>query len=380
MTEKAPVHWCFITPEYPPTVGGVADYTRLVATHLLKAGQAVSVLAPTRGQPPIDNGLDVQPVLGEFGPIGFWRGSKVLDGLPRPRRLFLQWVPHGFGFKSMNLLLVLWIWWRVVVRRDQLWIMVHEPFLRFEKSWKQRVAASIHRVMVWVLLACPDQIFAGNKLWINLLSFWAPKGKSIKWLPVPSCVPDESNPDIANSIKRKFCPNGILIGSFGTYGSNTSIPLKSCFEKLLNQRDRVNALFIGKNSDVFASSLITNNPHFDCRVFGTGSIVSKDLSNYIKACDFFVQLNEEGLSTRNSSLMTILNIGKTGVGNVGAVTDSDWGFWEGFQVVESLQVEQKVLYFADNPQTIPEMEALAKKLYLDNFSLEIVCKKLLAFP
>ena len=340
MSKNFSINWVCITPEYPPSVGGVADYTRLVATHLVKACQAVSVLAPTRGQAPIDNGLDVQPVLGEFGPIGFWRGSNFLDRIPRPRRLFLQWVPHGFGFKSMNLLLVVWIWWRVMVRRDQLWIMAHEPFFRFEKSWKQCVAGSVHRVMVWVLLACADQIFAGNRLWINLLLFWTPKGKPIHWLPVPSNVPDRYDPQVVSDIKKNLVPDGILVGSFGTFGPSTSRLLESCFKELLNKRERTSALFIGKNSDIFATSLIKKNPHFKGRIFGTGSMDSEGLSNHIAACDFFVQLNEEGLSTRNGSLMAILSIGKTGVGNIGAVTDSDWNSWKGFFVVKNIEVDR----------------------------------------
>jgi len=336
------------------------------------------VLVPSRGEPPWDTGLTVKPVLGKFGPIGFWRGSRVLDSLQRPRRLFLQWVPHGYGFKSMNLLLVLWLWWRVVVRRDQLWIMAHEPFLRFEKSLKQCVAAGIHRIMVCVLLACADQIFAGNRLWVSLLSYWAPKNRSINWLPVPSTVPNECEVNQVNEIKRRYSPGGILVGSFGTYGSNTSSLLSSCFEGFLNKRGNVSALFIGKNSEKFANTFLNKKPQFGGRVFGTGSLDHNDLSNHLKACDFFVQLNDEGLSTRNTTLMAILSMGKSGVGNFGNVTDLEWNYWKGFLIVGSCEVELKVLYLADNPKIIPEMEMLAKKLYNENFSLEIICRRLLA--
>ena len=29
-----------------------------------------------------------------------------------PRRLFVQWVPHGFGYKSLNMPFCLWVWRR----------------------------------------------------------------------------------------------------------------------------------------------------------------------------------------------------------------------------------------------------------------------------
>jgi len=265
-----------------------------------------------------------------------------------------------------------------VIRRDQLWIMAHEPFFRFEKSLKQCVAAGIHRIMVWVLLACADQIFAGNRLWVTLLSYWAPKDKPINWLPVPSTVPIVFKDDIVKRIKSKFSPEGILVGSFGTYGSNTSSLLASYFERLLDNRGSVSALFIGKNSEKFADSFLNKKPQFAGRVFSTGSLDHNDLSNHLKACDFFVQLNEEGLSTRNTTLMAILSMGKTGVGNFGAVTDLEWNYWKGFLIVGPCDVGLKMLYLVDNPKFIEEMEVLAKELYKENFSLEIICARLLA--
>ena len=71
MPKKNKAYWCLITPEYPPTLGGVADYTRLVAMKLVEAGEQVTVLAPSRDSPPIDPGLSVEPVMGEFGLRGF---------------------------------------------------------------------------------------------------------------------------------------------------------------------------------------------------------------------------------------------------------------------------------------------------------------------
>jgi glycosyltransferase involved in cell wall biosynthesis len=380
MPEKAPVHWCFITPEYPPTVGGVADYTRLVATHLVQAGQQVTVLAPSRGEPPRDEGLAVEPVLGKFGPIGFWRGSQVLDSLPRTRRLFLQWVPHGFGFKSINLLVVLWIWWRVVIRRDQLWIMVHEPFLRFENSLRQWIAALIHRLMVWILLRCAEKVFAGNKFWISLLTFWAPRKQVIQWLPVPSNVCENVSNEEESVIRAQLGNNKFLIGNFGTYGKNTTKLLESFFYKILIKDGKYGVVCIGKNSDVFVSSFIQLYPALAKRIFSTGSLNGNDLSKHIKSCDLFVQLNQEGVSTRNGTLMAILSHGKTGVGNKGIVTCAElqeWNSWQCFWIVETDKVEEVVIKISDDQRLIRNFETRAKKVYNDQFSIESLVKKIL---
>jgi len=346
------VHWCFITPEYPPTVGGVADYTRLVATHLLKAGEQVSVLAPTRGQPPIDNGLDVQPVLGEFCPIGFWRGSKVLDGITRPRRLFLQWVPHGFGFKSMNLLLVLWIWWRVVVRRDQLWIMAHEPFLAFEHGFKQRFAAFVHRGMVLVLFRLAGRAFAGNQLWVKTLSHWCPKSLKIEWLPVPSNVPIYGDREKINEIKKRVACSHFLVGHFGTYGSHAGHKLESLIRELFSIGARVKILLLGKNGDFFLKQIESKNPELIGKIVALGAQTLDEISSEISACDVMVQPYAGGISTRNGSLMAVLSHGIPCVANRGHVTDPEWDEWGIVDLVEEddhLGMVEKVKVLLNDP-------------------------------
>lgn len=327
MTLGNSLHWFFITPEYPPAVGGVADYTRLVATHLVKAGQAVSVLAPTRGQAPFEIGLDVQAVLGEFGPIGFWRGSKVLDGIPSPRRLFLQWVPHGFGFKSMNLLLVLWVWWRVVVRRDQLWIMAHEPFLAFENGFKQRLAACVHRGMVWVLFRLAGRAFAGNQLWIKTLSPWCPKSLKVEWLPVPSNVPINEDREKINEIKKQVAASDFLVGHFGTYGSQAGQKVLNLIDFLFSQNLSYKFLLLGKNGDLFLKEVESKRPELKGKILAPGIQSLEEISIGISACDVMIQPYGGGISTRNGSLMAVLSHGIPCVANRGHVTDPEWDEW-----------------------------------------------------
>jgi glycosyltransferase involved in cell wall biosynthesis len=373
-----PKCWCFITPEYPPTVGGVGDYTRLVAMNLANNGQEVIVLAPFGEVPLQKDNIKIKTVLGKFGPIGFWRGSCILDCVPKPSRLFLQWVPHGFGFKSMNLLLIVWIWWRVVVRQDRLWVMVHEPFFRFENSLKQVLAAFVHRLMVWVLLRCAERVFAANRLWIDLVSYYAPKKLLIDWLPIPSNIPVESDPVRKSLIKKKYADGKMLVGNFGTFGLNTSVLLGSEIKKVLISNSNINILFIGKNSEIFLDYFLRENHGFKNCVFATGELSTCELSYHLSACDFFIQLNQEGISARNGTLMAILSHGKTGVGNWGTVTDPEWANCDGFFVESLGEIESKVAFLANNPSECLRMGKVALDLYTKRFSLDEVGKKLLS--
>jgi glycosyltransferase involved in cell wall biosynthesis len=334
MTEKAPVHWFFITPEYPPTVGGVGDYTRLVADQLGQAGQEVTVFAPTREEPPQDKGFLVEPVLQAFGLFGFWRGSRILTSSPKPRRLFLQWVPHGYGFKSMNLLLVVWLWWRVVVRRDQLWIMAHEAFLGFENGIKQRLAACVHRGMVWVLFRLASRGFAGNRLWIQALQVWCPRRVSLEWLPVPSNVTFVNNEDKVRQLRAKFADKDFLVGHFGTYGAQAGQKIINLIDCLFPQKLGCKLLLLGKNGDLFLREVESKRPELKGNILAPGIQSLEEISIGISACDVMVQPYGGGISTRNGSLMAVLSHGIPCVANRGHVTDPEWDEWKIVDLVD----------------------------------------------
>src|SRR3954466_9251737 len=103
-----PIH--LLTPEYPPMSGGVADYTRLVARGLSAAGDDVHVWCAAGGRGGAAGRFTVHPELGTFQRADLARAGKLLDTFSSPRRLLVQWVPHGYGFRAMNVGFCLWLW------------------------------------------------------------------------------------------------------------------------------------------------------------------------------------------------------------------------------------------------------------------------------
>src|SRR6185503_14380714 len=93
--------WHFVSPESPPRVGGVADFTRVMATALAATGRQVHVWSPA----PADAmaGVNVHPLEGGYAARHLGAIGRALDTCEAPRRLFVQWVPHGFGYKSLNI-------------------------------------------------------------------------------------------------------------------------------------------------------------------------------------------------------------------------------------------------------------------------------------
>src|ERR1700682_5498496 len=102
--------WHMITGEYPPQAGGVSDYSRVVARGLAAAGDKVDVYAPkTPGVDPNDESVVVHRLPGHFGPRALAELSRSL-GRRKNERLLIQYVPHAFGFKAMNLHFCLWLY------------------------------------------------------------------------------------------------------------------------------------------------------------------------------------------------------------------------------------------------------------------------------
>ena len=95
--------WHIITGEYPPQAGGVSDYTWLVANGLALAGNAVHVWAPQCGSPSNSvTTVEVHRLSGHFGPRALAALARAVRADPACS-LLVQYVPHAYGFKAMNL-------------------------------------------------------------------------------------------------------------------------------------------------------------------------------------------------------------------------------------------------------------------------------------
>src|SRR5262245_34579123 len=148
----------FLTPEYPPCNGGVADYTHQIATELSRSGASVHVWGPAGIASQPGSAIVVHPELGRFRPADLSRTGRLLDEFPSPRRLVVQWVPHGFGRRAMNLPFCFWLWRRSVAG-DAVEVIVHEPFVTFSGGIGQYAVAAVQRVMTLMLLSAARRVW-----------------------------------------------------------------------------------------------------------------------------------------------------------------------------------------------------------------------------
>ena len=333
--------WHLITCEYPPQSGGISDYSKLVATGLAAEGETVHVWCPSSSAPaavsngaaPLKeelpagiSGVVVHRELGQMSSTELRRVGKMLDNFPAPRRTLVQWVPHGYGYKSMNLPFCWWLWKRAKLKRDQIEIMVHEPFLGFEGSGKQNLVAFVHRIMMVTLLTAARRVWVSIPLWETCLRpFALGRERAFGLLPVPSNIPVVDDPDGILKLRTRYAPlEAFLVGHFGAYDRYMTDLMLELVPSLLTQHDKLSILLLGKGSLELRKLLIEEHPHLGPRVHATGALSGEDVSRHISACQVMLQPYEDGVSGRRGSVMAALAHGVAVVTTMGKATERCW--------------------------------------------------------
>ena len=331
---RKPLH--ILTPEYPPTRGGIADYTEVIARALTQAGEDVHVWCPPNGSREPADGFHIHPELGEFRAADLARAGKLLDHFERPRRLIVQWVPHGYGFRAMNLYFCCWLWSRAR-NGDHVELMVHEPYLAFwEGTWRQSAAAVVHRVMTMVLLR------AARRVWVAIPAWemkWKPYtlGRSIPfvWLPISSVLPCPERQAVSDVRAGLPAPLDSVVGHLGTYGSPVATLLSGVLVELLGNLSEPRILLMGAGSRQFLESFSLANPQHAARITATGPLVGSELAAHVAACDVLIQPYPDGISSRRTSAMAGLHLGVPIVTTSGRLTEP---FWEGSNAIRMSRV------------------------------------------
>jgi len=197
------VAWAIITGEYPPQTGGVSDYTSQVALALANLGDPVHIFAP-----PADNlpqaGVIVHRLPGFFDVASRTTARDLIFGLPEPRRVLLQYVPHAFGYRAMNVRFCRWI--RSIARAGiPVDVMFHEVAYPLEpgQPLKHRLLAHVNRKMARWIGDAADRIFISVPAWEATLREIGVT-KPTRWLPVPSNISLDADPSAVAAVRSRY--------------------------------------------------------------------------------------------------------------------------------------------------------------------------------
>jgi glycosyltransferase involved in cell wall biosynthesis len=370
--------WHLITGEYPPQTGGVADYTALLGRALADAGMEVHVWCPgDAARPEVEaGGVLVHRVGGRFGPRDLLRLDRALDRFPGPRTVLVQYTPHAFGWRAMNLPLAAWAASRWFRRRDDVRVMFHEvayPWVR--RPLRHNLIAAVNRLMAAVLLRGCARAYVSIPAWVPMLKRLGAGRRPIVWTPVPANVPTDPDPARV-STRRVELGGGPVVGHFGTYGSLVTDLLGPALRALWKRRADVRVLLLGAGGERWRGELAGDRPD---RVTATGPLPAMEVAEHLQACDLVIQPYPDGASTRRGSLMAALANGVPVVTTLGALSEPIWpGAVAAVPVGAPERLADRTLELLGQPERLAELGAAGRKLYADRFAIERTVAALLS--
>lgn len=368
--------WLLLSGEFPPEPGGVADYTAAVAEGLAERGHEVHVLAPRSSRGPAPRGRATLHLLPDrFGPRGLPLANRIVREL-RPERVFLQYVPHAFGYKALNVPLCLWL--ARLGRRVPLWTQFHEVAYPYQPPFwrKTNLLACGHRGMASLVSRASHRHFVTTRRWERLL----PRGTSPTWLPVPSNVSTAPDPAGAAAWRARLGLGAEvpLVGHFGSYGRLLGPLVRETIPRLLSEAPRAHALLLGRAGPAFLAALRAEQPWLGRRVHAPGGLSADQVGAALQACDLLLQPYEDGVTSRRGSLMAALGVGASVLTTRDAETEPLWSE-SGAVALEpfsALALASRAAALLADPEARAELSRRARGLYEESFSLERTLERL----
>ena len=333
MSRRSEPAWHLLTAEYPPRIGGVGDYTRQVARALARAGARVHVWcarhdgadAAAVDEEDAAAGVRVHRAFARFTPSELHAAAREARSEAAVRWL-VQWVPHQFGWRAMNVALPLWMAQRARAG-DEVAVMIHEGGLPFAPGrWRQNVAAMVQRVMLGVAVRAADQLWMSIPGWERVVrSVGGRVLPSRGWLPIPSNIAVVDDGPGVEAWRRRFAPDAApVVGHFGTFGGPVGERVDRVVPALLARMPSARVALVGAGSDRARDRLAAAHPRHASRIAATGTLEPREVSLAVQACDVMVQPYPDGVSGRRTSTMVSLSHARPVVTNLGELSESVW--------------------------------------------------------
>jgi hypothetical protein len=302
----------------------------------------------------------------------------ALLGQSKTTIVLVQYVPHMYGLKGMNLLFTLWLW---LFCPRKIWVMFHEVNypLRKGQSWKESILAVVQTIMAAMTLRSASKVFVSVPSWIPLLKRLKRPLPPPEWLPIPSNLPP-GNAEVAERIRceSKSKPSNWLVGHFGTFGDSVMDLLQPILKRLLRE-PKIDLLLVGRGSREFTRQLLIAVPESKDRVRHGDSLDSQAISDHLLACDLLVQPYRDGANSRRTTLMAGLSVGVPVVSNRDVATEPIWESSGAIGLGDSdaEQLTNLVRTVLCDPVHREALVANARQLYATHFAIEVIGKRLL---
>ncbi|MBZ5610952.1 MAG: glycosyltransferase family 4 protein [Acidobacteriia bacterium] len=313
------MEWHIVTGEFPPALGGVSDYTQQLVAALVDVSEQVHVWAPACSTEPQTNAVrnfHFHPLPSPFQCRWLRALDQGLAGRDKEAVVLVQYVPHMYGWKAMNLG---FCWWLFKQRRRNLLVMFHEVAFPFKpgQPWKHHLLAAVHRLMAWMMLRSARHSFTSIESYEELLRSLAPEAR-IRLLRLFSNVPFDTSSS-SDGDAEQHERNGDTLGVFSSFNAEICELLEHTLPTVL-ENPAVHVLLIGPGAALIERFCATF-PKFRDRLSTSGHVNALEVGRHFRACDVLLQLYPDGAAGARGTLLAALASGVPVVTTAGRLTD-----------------------------------------------------------
>ena len=361
--------WYIITGEFPPQPGGVSDYTYQLAQALAPQDE-VHVLAPEfPGEGPAINHATVHRLPRGFG-LGWLRALN--RALPPPggdETILVQYVPHGFGWKAMNLAFCLWL---VGQKNRRVFVMFHEVAYPFKANQplKHDFLATVHRLMAWMLVGSAERSFTSIEPYRLLLKQLAP-GVKVDLLRICSNVPFGAQDNSNNAMHPSSHPFK-TVGIFSSFHPEICQLLEPVVPGVL-ANPSIRFRLIGPGAS-FVQQICAKFPHFDQQISTTGHVPAVNAGPHLQACDALLQIYPDGVAGSRGTLAAALASGVPVVTNPGHLMETLFETSGAVALAdpEPAAIRRAIEALLSDQSATERIGAAGRKLYEDHFDTAVI--------
>jgi glycosyltransferase involved in cell wall biosynthesis len=303
-----------VSSTFPPQMCGIGDYTAYLAAELAQILEVQVLVASEK----VDNlpQIKVEKIFSTDKPQTFFSIINfILSDMPD--WVILQYDPFSYGTSyGLNPYIPLAInTLKRLCPQVKIGVIVHESFIQVH-NWKTAALSKCLNTQLWLIGYAADVIFTVIESWVSILTSWFPN-KLIQHLPVSSNIPQVSV--YKNEVRESLgiSPQTIVLGMFGRVKRVRRLDhIINAVKKIQAEGFEVLVMYIGHDT-VGAKSGLKDVP-----LLAEGPFSSEEISRRFAAMDIYLMPIDEGVSTRNTSLMTGLQHGIPTVATFGSSTDS----------------------------------------------------------
>jgi glycosyltransferase involved in cell wall biosynthesis len=370
------MEWHVITGEYPPQLGGVSDYAQQICNELVEGGDVVHVWTPEVDSAPYDHGnVQVHSLPRGFGRAWLKELNRGLRNYPAPRNILVQYVPHMYGWKSMNVAFCRWI---ARQKNQNVYVMFHEvafPF-RIGQPWRHRLLAVVHRIMARKILGSVRHSFTSTDEYLSLLQSLGQQKAHFGLLRICSNIPPRSyaDGDVRSAHDNSAAP--YTVGIFSNFNPEICEVLEPAIGCLL-QNPEISVALLGPG-ELFRDSLACQNPEAAGRISSTGRLHVTEVGRHMQSCDALLQLYPSDASAARGTLIGSMASGVPVVTTCGPATDLLLVESESLVFAEGSpqSIRDAVEMLMENPERAKEIGARARNLYRQYFHPAVIVARL----